>query len=302
MSEHIEFTPDGLVVHKWSAAKQKNIRKRPKKLTILTHLRSHCEIAEGTTLRQIFAAVDKYKLLKSVVSQYSWCHDIDAFHAQANEPQRYNPDDDCELEHLEICHHPEVHKFMEKKKHPGGTRERTITVDFETYAGFHGIGNATKDYPSNRPDGKVSFGVSYSPMWELADLPVKLNKSFDVFEPFESGKHNRSKLPEKLLTATREFTLLEVLDAIYWDISFMGGPQDNADFLEDMKGTVAEIKNGLPMIPIGQVFPDMKEDPDKPSEEGKVKILMHPDVARMFGCDPDSIPLDDKEIIRGDES
>jgi hypothetical protein len=33
-----------------------------------------------------------------------------------------------------------------------------------------------------------------------------------------------------------------------------------------------------------------------------MKILMHPDVARAFGVDPDSIPLDDKEIIRPDES
>lgn len=313
MYDHIEFTPDGLIVQKWSVAKQKNIRKRPKKLTILTHLRSHCEIAEGTTLRQIFDAVDKYKLLKLVVSQYSWCRDIDKFHAQARESKRNSDNqaaghyydlcdssqkllgplnvDDSEIEYLEIHHYSELHKLR-------NTQEK----DFETFVGFTGIGAATKDYPSNRPDGKVSYAVSYSPMWELADLPVKLNKSLNVSEPWESGKHNRNKLPEKILTATRQFTLLEVLDAIYWDISFMGGPQDNANFLEEMKETVEEIKNGLPMIPIEQVFTDMKEDPDKPEQEGKMKILLHPDVAKMLGCDPNSIPLDDKEIIRDNES
>lgn len=298
MSEHIEFTPNGLVLHKWSASKRKYVKKKPKKTTIVTHLRSRCEIAEGTTLKHIFETVDQYKFLKAVVSQYSWCHHIDEFHAQAQEPKYSDsdPDNETKLEYLEIYHSPEVHKFTEKKRHPGGTRERTITVDFETQAEFHGIGLPTKDYPSMRPDGKVVFGVSYSPMWELADLPVKLNKSFDVYEPFDSSKHNRNTKQEILLTSKREFSLLEVLDAIYWDISFMGGPQENAKFIEEMKDDIQKINDGtMPLIPIEQVFTDLK---DKPSE---TKVLMHPDVARFFGCDPDSIPLDDKEIIKNEK-
>jgi len=302
MSEHIEFTPNGLVLHKWNSSN----RKRPKKLSIITHLRSRCEIAEGTTLKQIFETVDKYKFLKLVISQYSWCRQLDEFHAQAQEPQRFDPDDTDPLEYLELYHHPEVHKLTEKKKHPGGMRESTITVDFDTSVGFHGIGPAKEDMKSAAlPDGNINYSVSYSPMWKLADLPVRLNKTFDVYEPFDTN--NPKKRPEKLLTATREYTLLEVLDAIYWDISFMGGPEDNANFIEQMNETMDQIKSGqVPMIPIEQVFTDMKEEtPDNASEEDepkKMKVLMHPDVARFFGCDPDSIPLDDKEIIRDDES
>jgi len=306
MSEHIEFTPNGLVLHKWNSSKRKFVRKRPKKLSIITHLRSRCEIAEGTTLKQIFETVDKYKFLKLVISQYSWCRQLDEFHAQAQEPQRFDPDDTDPLEYLELYHHPEVHKLTEKKKHPGGMRESTITVDFDTSVGFHGIGPAKEDMKSAAlPDGNKNYSVSYSPMWKLADLPVRLNKTFDVYEPFDTN--NPKKRPEKLLTATREYTLLEVLDAIYWDISFMGGPEDNANFIEQMNETMDQIKSGqVPMIPIEQVFTDMKEEtPDNASEEDepkKMKVLMHPDVARFFGCDPDSIPLDDKEIIRDDES
>lgn len=305
MSEYIEFTPKGLVLYKWNSKKREFIRKRPKKLTIATHLRSRCEIAEGTTLKQIFEAVDRYRLLKLVISQYSWCRQIDAFHAQAQEPNRFDPDDTDPIDYLELYHHPEVHKATETKKHPGGLRERTITIDFETSVGFHGIGSAVgkEDDLACRKDGNIQYSVSYSPMWKLAELPVKLNKSFDVYEPFDPNKHNRNKHPEKLLTATREYTLLEVLDAIYWDISFMGGPDDNAEFLEHMNETVDQIKNGeVPMIPIEQVFTELKDTSESTNGEQAMKVLMHPDVARFFGCDPDSIPLDDKEIIRNDES
>jgi len=307
MSEYLEFTPDGLFAYKWNGKKRKTIRFRPKKLSIGTQLRSRCEIVEGTTLRNIFDAVDRYKLLKLIVAQYSWCRQIDEFHAQAKEPMRDDPDDKDPLTYLEIYHHPEVHQFTEKKKHPGGMRERITTVDFEISDGFHGIGPAPKskeDDPAYRSDdGNIQYSVSYSPMWKLADLPVKLNKEFNVYEPFDASKHKRGNPPQKLLTATRDYSLLEVLDAIYWDISFVGGPAENAAFIEGLNDTMEKIKNGqVAMIPMEQVFKDLKDKDETPSDPPKMKVLMHPDVARAFGVDPDSIPLDDKEIIRPDES
>ena len=37
---------------------------------------------------------------------------------------------------------------------------------------------------------------------------------------------------------------MEVLDAIYWDISFMGGPADNREFIEDMKSRLDDYDSG----------------------------------------------------------
>lgn len=310
MSEHIELAPDGIFVHKWNGKRRVYVRKRAKKLSICTHLRSRCEIAEGTTLKNIFEAVDRYRFLKLVISQYSWCRAIDEFHAQAQEPQRYDPDDTDPLDYLEIYHHPEVHQFQERVKHPGGLRERIKTVDFDTSVGFHGIGPAPKgkeDDPAYRTnDGKIQYSVSYSPMWKLADLPVKLNKEFTVYEPFDANRHKRGSPPQELLKATREFSLLEVLDAIYWDISFMGGPSDNADFIESMNERVDEIKNGevagIPWEQVQKRLEGSEETPaDGPEDENKMKIVLHPDVAKFFGVDPDSIPLDDKEFFPKDE-
>ena len=58
--------------------------KRCKKHKVFLHLRDRCEIEEGTTLQDIFNIVQKYPILKSFISQYSWCREIDAFHEQAN--------------------------------------------------------------------------------------------------------------------------------------------------------------------------------------------------------------------------
>ena len=76
-------------------------------------------------------------------------------------------------------------------------------------------------------------------MYDLVDLPVILKKEFVINEPWKPDKKS-----EKILESKREFTFLEVLDAIYWDISFMGGPADNQEFIEDMKGRLEGYNSG----------------------------------------------------------
>lgn len=310
--EYVELAPDGLFLYKWNAKKGEYVRKRPRKLTIATHLRSRCEIAEGTTLKNIFDAVDRYKFLKLIIGQYSWCRAIDEFHAQAAEPWREDPEDTDPVTSLEIYWHPEVHKYVEKKKHPGGTRERIVTVDFDVSAGFHGLGPAPKgkenDPAYRTDDGMIQYSVSCTAMWKLANLPVKLDKEFTVYEPFDTDKIKRGQPPEKLLEAKRDFTLLEVLDAIYWDISFYGGPGDNNAMLDDLRSKMDDIKSGsVAGIPLEQVAKQLgwegftpKEGEEKEGEK-KMKIVLHPDVAKQLGVDTDSIPLDDKEIFRPED-
>jgi len=303
MSDHVELCADGIFVHKWNGKKREFVRKRAKKNEICSHLRKNCEIAPGTTLGQIFSVVDKYKFLKKVISQYSWCHAIDEFHIQALELIQKDEDDNEKMTHLEIYWHVENEIYTENIKHPGGLRERIKTADFEIQPSFHGIGPC-KEGQDYRGNGLEHYSVSYSPMYDLADLPVVLKRDFDVYTPWSSEKK-----PEKILSSKREFTLLQVLDAIYWDISFNGGPTDNKAFIEEMNKRVEEIKSGeIPMIPLKQVGKrigfDFNTDEDTNTDEkseNDMKILLHPDVVKFFGVDPNDIPLDDKEIIRPGE-
>jgi hypothetical protein len=101
--QYVKFTPEGLFLYRWNGKKRKYIRSRPKKKTICTHLRSACEIAEGTTLKNIFDTVEKYKLLKFFISQYSWCSAIDEFHRDVEETWRYEEKEDKDkIEYLEV--------------------------------------------------------------------------------------------------------------------------------------------------------------------------------------------------------
>lgn len=189
MSRYVQLEPDGLFEYKWIGKKQEYRRRRVKRDIVLTYLRDRCDIVEGTTLRDIFRTVAKYKLLKAVIAQYSWCSHIDEFHAQAEEPMR-RTDDQEPLDYLEIYYHPQIQKYKKE-------------VSFDFYCGFHGIGPVPPDYEYANP-GYITYSVSYSPMYELTDLPVKLNKEFKFYTPFDPGKKQK---PDEwlLIDATWEY-------------------------------------------------------------------------------------------------
>ncbi len=265
MSEYVQLESEGLFVYKWSGKKRDYVRRRPKKNTVLTHLRSHCKIKEGTTLLDIFRAVAKYKLLKLVISQYSWCGCIDKFHAQAEEPMR-SEDKGSKLDYLEIYWDPQVHEYSETIKHPDGHKDRIHTASFDAYTGFQAIGDQEPDDPYQSKDGKEHYSVSHTPMYDLADLPVKLNEAFVVYSPWKAGQKQ-----ELLVKAERTYSLLEVLDAIYADISFMGGPADNAAFIEKMMDTAEKIESGEEQtIPWENVKEQLGIEEDEDREPGLI--------------------------------
>lgn len=261
MSSTVKFEPEGLFVYTWDGDQKKTIRHPPNPKRIFTHLRDACEIVDGTTLGDIFKAVDALPRLKKFIAQYSWCRAIDQFHAQAQEPMR--SEDNNPMDYLEIGFDIELHRFKTTVV-DGKPKEWITTIDESP--DFVGIGPPPEgEAHCNRPEGKTSYSVSYTPMYDLVDLPVKLNKEIVILEPWDKKLGNKRK---ELVRATREFVLLEVLDCIYWDISFHGGPADNADFVEEMKRRVEEIDSGeAKLIPMEDVWKDLGLDDEDEDDE-----------------------------------
>lgn len=206
MERLVKFEKDGLWLYKDGE------KIRPEDVTIFTILEDICEIDEGVTLLDVIRAINKYDLLKVFISQYAWCSDLERFHQQAEEP--YVPKEDENVEYLEIYR---VLKFQ----------SRYVT----NYTGFRGVGR-----PEDGSDRIEHFSMSYSPLNEFANFPLKLNTSVTVFKGYEGkvvwqGEYN--------------FSVLDVLHAIYDDISFVGGIEDKEEFLEDMHEMMDDIHEHL---------------------------------------------------------
>lgn len=237
MSDYVVLSKDGLHGYKYNGDTKDYIRSRVKEDLVFTKLRCQCEIEDGTTLKDIFRMVESYPMLKAFISQYSWCRAIDEFHAQAEEPMRSEDAED--LEYLEIYVRPSQPKIsVEKVKHPGGMRERTRTISYKLVhgPGFHAVGKPSKtmreQYGDNCPEVQP-YSASFIPLYDIADLPVKLKIDYDVHARFPA-KGREPAYSEKVGTDVTDFTLLQVLDAIYDDISFAGDIEQKVEFLDEL--------------------------------------------------------------------
>lgn len=231
------FTKAGLFYEKWNGKLQKNVRRRVKKMTVWTHLRDECIVEEGVTLLDILRTVNQFKMLKLFFSQYSWCKAIEEFHAQAEEPDLGAAHDDDDEKPEEKMTHLRVYWYCNYTKHKNESY-------VELSPSFDGIGPAVGEYadPKN-PNAEMKWGIDFTPIYQLADLPVKLDTDVEFYEPWDHKTKYDSERPP-LIKGERCFSLQEVLDAIYWEISFHGAPADKSQKLGELKQSIEEIKNG----------------------------------------------------------
>lgn len=167
---------------KWDRKKKKYIRSRVAANEIFTVLREICDIAKGTTLRDIFKMVDSYPSLKNFIKQYSLCRDITAFHKHA---------------YLK----PNKNKFVE------------LVIS----AHFYHLNIVPDIHALEKED---SYGLEFLPMEEISNKPIRVEKKTYV-DQLDAQYKTIAKIDGE-----HEFTLLEILDSIYWFISFYGGPCD----------------------------------------------------------------------------
>jgi len=217
-----------------------------------------CEF-DGITLGDLFNFVEKNQDIKDFMGLYSHNRFIDEYHFAASEPISNDDENkDDIIEFIEI--YPEVNVDV---------------VDLELWEGshMHGIGKKSDEdkqklidwghSPDQIPD-TTNYAIGYTPMNELVHLPVKLY--FDGFfynndEPGDTSKYTDFK--------KNGWTLLDILDTIYYEISFHGSPENTKKVLEELKESVANIDEDD--LSEYKSFDELKEELGKDKKSGEKK-------------------------------
>ena len=188
------------------------------------------KVAEDVTLGDVFNFVENNPMLKQFISAYSWCRPIDEFHQQAKKPVPADKED-SKLWHLELTRHCTIYN-----------KDSWFHCD----ADFHGIGELSEDekewkkeHPERERPDYTTYGVSMTHMAVLASLPFVLDEKFELTWVTKSYKVKQKRVIQM------GYTLMDFLDAIYWDISFYGGPEDAESIRETLSSQIKEIKEAL---------------------------------------------------------
>jgi len=222
MSDYVVFHRDRIASYSWN----KDTKQNEEEDFTMSDLRTRVRIDDEVTLGEIFAAVEKEEGLKSFIAMYSWCQSIDSFHAHARLPRPDAGESEVPLVKIVVSAYGEVFDHR-------GESDFMVATDLTGY-----------DEKGDR------WSISYSPMQQIAHLPVSIDEKFVT----------RRNYKEDVFVSTRTFSVLEFLDAIYWDISFHGGPEDNEKFLLDMQQQVKDIREGnVELVPLEDVFRDLEQ-------------------------------------------
>lgn len=228
MAEKVTITPDGLLVSRWNGETQENDIELMDENdpSAISHLRTYCEIDPDTTLKDIMTLVRKNEGLNLFISMYSWCNSIEEFHAELDKLPVIDENDS--MDHMEI----RWATFYNKSRN---------YTDFGLSAEFIGVGLPLKEERDGLPVGFIeTFSISGSPIEQFAHLKVHLNPKVEI--------HRIKRHPKiesiKLLSSECSFCLLDILDAIYWEISFHGPPSQRDDFMDEMRELVTDIESG----------------------------------------------------------
>lgn len=222
----VRITQDGLRSYDWDGDIKQNVEEHVD--SFVCRLRCACTIDTGVTLGDIFRFVAADPALSTFIGAYCWC-DMDAFHIEALLPAAKSSD----LTRLEISVYAEVDEN-----------------DFELSIDFGGIGPPSDTMRSEgERSNEVRWGVSLSPVNEFAALPVVLNHVLSVRKEFQ-----------EVWVSHYTFSLLEILEAIYFDISFHGGPASRDAFGASLSDMVADVEAGTAtLVPLDEVLADADE-------------------------------------------
>jgi hypothetical protein len=196
---------------------------------IISKLREECVIDEGVTLRHLMQNVAYVKELSDFIDKYSHAF-IDDFHGLLNEPPMQQ---DEEISFLKLS--------------------RTIIVYedfFENEIRFGGIG-------INEIGQESTWGIMGDYVDQILDKPIFVDEQVSVMASGLDDEYEGYEDPESLKTLcefSHPLSFVEVLDSIYWEISYYGPPEDSGELREEMVEVSEGVKSGkIETIPFEEV-------------------------------------------------
>lgn len=208
---------------------------------IFRYLRVNVEFEKNLLFVDLINCITKYKNLINFMRQYSWCRDINIFIKQIyQKPPENELDAKDPLIRLEIYDAGEWYNCHRKKYN-----------EFTHYASFHGYSK-----------GKTPYAVGTLHLGHLKNLPISINKSFTIAKVDEKPH----KITE-ILKSQIDFTLLTVLDAIFYEISFYGTYEQKKSFVTSITDRINDIDNETDnLVSLNQVKKNIlkkaKKDPN----------------------------------------
>jgi len=289
---------DGFYSQRWnSETKSYDDEKKLDDIEMCRSLRESVEeIEEDVTLGDIIRVVAESETLKLFISCYNRSP-LDKLHDfMLNVPIEENAKDEDwkaldNVEYIELYWHGDIY----------GRRDSYISL----YPGSHGIGKVGTGSgevdKGARADGRERYAMGFTPANELAQLPVKMNSETNLYLLGDKIECEDMTIGDRaIIKTTNCFSLLEVLDALYEELTFYGEPESQyrSQYIKDIKQDLKDTMENLDAdMEDGKVLPWKVGD----KEKGEKDIYLADQVRDFMGLPSNEEDRDEQIRNSADE-
>ena len=212
INDVVRITKRGFILEKIDDDEPYGIKQIPiTDETIMFCLRYECIIEDGVTLRHLMQNVAYIEDLCSFIDKYSH-----AFISDFNKMlEIQSVEQDKEIEFLQLSRYVIIYPYQHDDS-------------------FHfcGIGH-------NDKGEEINWMIFGDYIDKIIDKPIILNENVEVVTV------DVDETPSEVICKYESsFSLFDVLNEIYWEISFHGSPEETAEFRESLASHSREIEDG----------------------------------------------------------
>lgn len=224
---------------------------------IVRFLSSNVELGESVTLKRLFDIItpniDKFnEIFYSALGGYPlepYLQEIENIPTEAIESEYLEIHWFCDIYENELNISPSIHGLS--------------TVSTDTYAIDFIALNNIKNYVVKINEKVSIFDYNQMKDEDIVDLIDSKDGSEIEKKLDQIIKNTTTEEKMRLELGDKAFTLFDMFNAIFYEISFHGGPQDKKERWNDLEGSIDEVKEGVKSKEISTLtFEEMLEKMD----------------------------------------
>jgi len=211
-----------------------NIKIMPRMKFDLDDLIRVVDFSHPFTLRDVLKACSDSEIPLKILESILHCPYIDDL---CKEIDSKPFTDDGKMEYLEICWTGNKGTYDGEKESSNSWGLNGVGI-INCYSDdmVKMYGHMKKELPK---DFRENYAIEFSPMYELADYEIRMSQKLYIMDCDDETSQGDN------IDFTPSITLIELLYAIFWELTFCGSPKDRDAKSEELLKMMEERRKGL---------------------------------------------------------
>lgn len=211
---------------------------------------------ENVTVRDVYSLIAKNPIIQEIL-HHNFVKEFIA-HISLNKPKLKVEDKDpeTEIEYIEIYRGAEFIEALNR-------------IDFAPIPHMHGMSQIlTREYEGFPIGQRIPWSVSFRPVEDLLDKKIVINS---IVRAQNGGGIDHIVIKKHLTFDCPGYTLLDILNAITYELSFYGTPDDAQEVGDSVKDMGEQLKDAIDNGTIDELL-EAQNDDDEDEENAILEI------------------------------